>query len=146
MLSTRSTISTQRPRLRRKSVTEAKGPLHQRPRLRRGTPNRAPGIGGVAGHAQLGGPSSASGLLDGQDGGGTPAEAAATDPRMGCVYLTSTPLSTSAPLYLCFQICSRFAARAIVGVEGDPARAQQRSRRCSAPAVQRTKQPSAARP
>ena len=74
------------------------------------------------------------------------AEAAAADPRMGCVYLTPTPLSTSAPLYLCFQICSRFAARAIVSVEGDPARAQQRSRRCSAPAVQRTKQPSAARP
>ncbi len=76
-------------------------------------------------HAQLGGPSHPFGVVDGQDAGGTAAEAATADPRMGCVYLTPTPLSTSAPLYLCFQICSRFAARAIVGVEGDPARAQQ---------------------
>ena len=40
-------------------------------------------------HAQLGGPSSAFGVVDGQDGGGTTAEAAAADLRMGCLYVTS---------------------------------------------------------
>jgi hypothetical protein len=52
---------------------------------------------------ELGGASPAFGLLDGQRDGGTPADAAAADPQLGCVHVTRlrrllTPLSTSSPL------------------------------------------------
>src|SRR6516165_12782076 len=78
-------------------------------------------------HAQLGGPSPAFGMVDGQRAGGTPAKAAAPDPHMGCVYvmrLWSGLLSTSSPL---IHFPNLLAVR-YVGVEGHSAQARCRRR------------------
>ena len=75
-------------------------------------------------HAQLGGPSPPFGAVDRQDGGGTAAEAAAADPRMGCVYVTrlrhlAAPLSPSAPLIHVSKFARDSRAAQNIYVEGD---------------------------
>ena len=89
-------------------------------------PGQHDDLGISCAHAELGGPSPASELLDGQPGGGTPAEAAAADPRMGCVYVRrlrrlSTPLSTSSPLVHFSKFARRSLPGAKIRVEGGAA-------------------------
>jgi hypothetical protein len=73
---------------------------------------------------KLGGPSPPFGVVDRQDGGGTAAQAAAADPRMGRVYVTrlrhlAAPLSPSAPLIHVSKFARDSRAAQNIYVEGD---------------------------